>query len=1269
MLNQNPVSLGDGYNFSTQEAVPKRLYKPSVSPYVSNCQTSNIRWILQEDHLDACRSMDVNAGIKLFVLSGSVEISGSSSFLKTNRSNARHCSFSLCAETFSHLESLDVENSNSWDEALIHRMTDEHVMSHVVAKVKYGAHCTLTCTYELSEAEYKSKLKANISSKLEKLAKWAVGNLSGTGDFNRSNGEKNISSKLSVSLHADVNIGDFQLPTSFDEALQTFKSIVPKLREHPRVVQFQIFPVHLLFNRDASVAFTIHESILEQCVTRLRLLSNMQDMSDNLVSKFSECANAFPSQYKQLQLLQELLHKEELTFKECIRVALCKVHREGHVKSGTILSEAVKCETHFRWKVAEYFIQLKKKECIWLSRAHDLLCTVLDDPFPQLQAFDTSSTSSVNISDTPILTFYFGSRIISHDIHPFLENSEDDDWFECDEEWINDEDLMLDVNGLLQTFINFATHNKNNHVNRITGKEDHDTECRVSHQFVRQLQNNERCNFFVSHKKSRKKPNIFLRMPGEAERQFVIPPPPILNAEEAVISHDHFSVLLPAATEKYVNALAYSVALWSGSKFLKEKEVKSLKDEKVTVSFFYTFPETEYSCQASAITRIGNTNYETIGVIRTMPAPPACCSITKYLQKLPKIKGKAPFYKLPVKSVVKEHKPGTFDRPERKVLHTVAQLENMLAVHDAADLYILCIGMTGTGKSTQINAIVNWLFGVREECNHRLVLIEEPTGKGRQSKSVTTCITIYTIPCFQGSRFRRTVHLVDTPGASDTAGVAFDEALVEMFGMLYSTIRVLHCVVFLTMAGNVRLTEEQHYVIGEATKSFGKELRDNFIILFTKSDGGQPPDFVLSELSKLKINLSNENLISTNNVPFTFMPQNRTSSSIPLQDLQKLEFESSMSKVSTLMKTASIMKARPTEESRNVVERRKDLIEVMESMDKRLCLLINQLTIIVNDFQNLRRSDPTRPEKVKKVSRKAIKKLLEYGKSTHCPICMSTCHENCTVPIVLGRSWCEAMKNGHCQVCPAKCKAEDHSVTDYMIEYEDVEEEEENIELFQRYVKDLDLHATKERALVSALQKYLDETDIIDLYITKMHEIHENLTACALNKIVLTPRQFLEKLHERAMNEYTKEAKQRATQLQTIMRQQDYAEKLKNGVDGLRQDDMLQMKEYLTSCILEINRMTSLSAEKYDELRSQKKAYSWCDGREVSWNNALDIMVERLEKVLKSANGLNEERPKLGNERGSKRADQIIDAASENANQSDTLKLSYWDMVFFNGGW
>ncbi|CAG2246120.1 unnamed protein product [Mytilus edulis] len=97
---------------------------------------------------------------------------------------------------------------------------------------------------------------------------------------------------------------------------------------------------------------------------------------------------------------------------------------------------------------------------------------------------------------------------------------------------------------------------------------------------------------------------------------------------------------------------------------------------------------------------------------------------------------------------------------------------------------ILLLGATGSGKSTLIDAMFNYIAGVSSMDEFRFKLVhltaEEKAKLGRQDVSQTNGITCYRIPWKFGSRVNFKLCVIDSPGFGDSRGLEFDKAIPEM---------------------------------------------------------------------------------------------------------------------------------------------------------------------------------------------------------------------------------------------------------------------------------------------------------------------------------------------------------------------------------------------------------------------------------------------------------------------------------------------------------
>ena len=99
---------------------------------------------------------------------------------------------------------------------------------------------------------------------------------------------------------------------------------------------------------------------------------------------------------------------------------------------------------------------------------------------------------------------------------------------------------------------------------------------------------------------------------------------------------------------------------------------------------------------------------------------------------------------------------------------------------------IMMVGATGSGKTTTINAMLNFIMGVEFEDQFRLCLIEGEDAED-QTKSVTKCITAYTIHHQPGFKADYTFTIIDTPGFGDTRGITRDKEIMGQIKTFFST--------------------------------------------------------------------------------------------------------------------------------------------------------------------------------------------------------------------------------------------------------------------------------------------------------------------------------------------------------------------------------------------------------------------------------------------------------------------------------------------------
>ena len=166
----------------------------------------------------------------------------------------------------------------------------------------------------------------------------------------------------------------------------------------------------------------------------------------------------------------------------------------------------------------------------------------------------------------------------------------------------------------------------------------------------------------------------------------------------------------------------------------------------------------------------------------------------------------------------------------------------------ATEKVLMVVGATGAGKTTLINGIVNYIlnFDVKWSDNLRFKMITEK-GEEDQTKSMTQKITAYTIYPHEGSPIDYTLTIVDTPGFGDTRGLKRDKEIVGQIQKFFSMsvhdggVDHLDALGFVTPASLPRLSPTQQYVFDSILSVFGKDVKDNILMMITFADGSDPP--------------------------------------------------------------------------------------------------------------------------------------------------------------------------------------------------------------------------------------------------------------------------------------------------------------------------------------------------------------------------------------------------------------------------------------------
>ncbi|XP_048030546.1 uncharacterized protein LOC125257828 [Megalobrama amblycephala] len=434
---------------------------------------------------------------------------------------------------------------------------------------------------------------------------------------------------------------------------------------------------------------------------------------------------------------------------------------------------------------------------------------------------------------------------------------------------------------------------------------------------------------------------------------------------------------------------------------------------------------------------------------------------------------------------------------------------------------ILMVGETGTGKTTLLNTMINYMLGVQKEDKVWFEISDDQSDR-TSAHSQTSKITVYGF-YQQTSPIDLTV--IDTPGYGDTRGIDIDK---EIAGSLFSLnksegINELHAVCLVIKASQNRLSDRQIYIFDSVQSLFGRDIVENIVLLFTHSNGKKPKN-ALTAVKEAKIKCAEND----KNQPVFFLFDNCQSDAADEDEDEDEDDDQSWNLsfkgMGKFFKFLDTIKPKSLEKTQVVLQKRKQLEANINNLQSRVHLT------------ELKQDELKQTQEALEQNKKDAKDNKNFEYEVEVPykewadinsslasvaMCCTICKENCHYPGCWKYTfftWCEVMKDSHCTVCTNRCHLSKH-VKEAKIYVTKTKREKKTYHNLKRKYEEKSKKAESLESLVKELEKELQELEKEKIkLVNESFDCVETLQMIALNTdslITLLHADFLiEKLKE-----------------------------------------------------------------------------------------------------------------------------------------------------------
>ena len=1064
----SPFKLGMLYDCRTNKLIPgMTLWREGNHQIFSSTTPQEISAfkINSEDTFrQKASQLEAGADLQLGLLSGLVKVEGAAKFFFDRKTSKMMSRVTLNYKTTTEFEELTMDELG---EVEFPEIFEKDIATHVVTRVEYGADAFVVFDQRTEKEQDLKKIEEGMIKSLLSLDAMSIE--IGKGSAAITAADKIDEKKIECKFYSDVVLP--ACPTTYKDALKVCETL-PKLMKSKSIAKkVKLLPLADLEKTSQRIVNEVSDSLFKKIQDLFEFMAEVEVRANDLIQ--SEASSCFTGINKELSHLKSLVDTYKCNVKTKIATLLPQI-RAGKVSEAEL--EAVieeNDQSPFGQRCLSYLINEKGTEIrqleqflVSIKQKEQVIFAFTDQEFQSI--LETNGTQHVLCFD---FNLHWGTNDVLKEMEAYLQGQK-------------------------------ATQKKKpEHVPEpwYTGCEL-ETIKKQMRLFAGHIEANpDKQKYVVTNGQSK----LAKQASGEVC---------VISLYYNPLSPIKFDPLGPPGKPRVEKVTANSVQLvWEDSKQGSTNKINGYivqysQPGKRLISKNYVepgralvdnlLPNTTYRFAVQTKSFNGRSPLslynENVKTRATAPPVPSKQKFTRYLSQ---------------RNMIEEGSPKVYALPTK-----VTSSNNMIERRDvilghrsrvaaASQKVIMLVGATGSGKTTLINGMANYILGVNWEDDVRFKLITEKTSED-QSKSQTKVITAYTFHREKSFSIPYSLTVIDTPGYGDTEGLERDKKITAQIQELFCSkngIDQIHAVGFVVQSSLARLTPTQSYIFNAILSIFGKDIAENIFLMTTFADGEAPK--VLDAVKTAEVPVQEKYFEFNNSALFT---SRRTA-------INGIFWKMGIESFTCFFNTLHSLNVCSLKLTQEVLIERQCLEVCLEGLGPQIKAGLNEKSELEKTRHQLEQKEADMlANKDFNITVKVTKQQsipLEGGLfTTTCMQCQYTCHLHCTISDDDKKYKCNSMtrlrlkKNTVCTVCPGKCSWTVHKNTPYRFEFYEVEEVKTLKEIQQRY----EVAASSKNQLEELIAKINKRISEVDDIIEQMLQ-QARYSLCQLQEIALRP--------------------------------------------------------------------------------------------------------------------------------------------------------------------